>query len=483
MSARRGDEGGRKGRPGETKGRVELRSFGARVWAIVSAVARGGVWSTDGMIARTLVFFLKGTLEGFLRPPVAHARGLAGVALAIVILLGVGGVGCTETGEGFGDLFGDLQPSEGVDRGALMPSGALGPRVIYLDYADGTALPRTLPNACHAAAPAFRCVFGRTMLDCQRQIQAYLDRWYADFNVVFTLTRPTSGAFNTVVVTSGGAYWCGLDPNVAGAAPFLCDDISGGAVYAFRGGEQAKETAIIIAQEQAHLVGLEHTDSEDDLMSPTICETCDGFARSPQAVVSDRCNRKTQSSYQMMMDRLGAWPGGPKPSAFGCQSDSRPPTVRFVEPEDQTTVGSEFSVQVAAIGDCDVAKVDVAVAPQVLRASATAPPYRWDLSNITGPQTIEVTVTDIKGHVAVSTINVMARGGETASSGCAVGGGAVRGANARTIVASLGIMWLAAAGRRRRRRQVSAAAGLKRSLSRPADASQPRTAAPPATAC
>jgi hypothetical protein len=322
------------------------------------------------------------------------------------------------------------------------------------------------------------------MLDCQRQIQTYLDRWYADFNVVFTLTRPTSGAFNTVVVTSGGAYWCGLDPNVAGAAPFLCDDISGGAVYAFRGGEQAKETAIIIAQEQAHLVGLEHTDSEDDLMSPTICESCDGFARSPQAVVGDRCNRKTQSSYQMMMDRLGPWPGGPKPSAFGCQPDSRPPTVRFVEPEDQATVGSDFSVQVAALGDCGVAKVDVAVVPQVLRASATAPPYRWDLSNISGPQTIEATVTDEKGHVAVSTIKVMARGGETAGSGCVVGGGAVRGADTRTIVASFGIIWLAAAGRRRRRRRpVRAAAGLKRWLSRPADASQPRTAAPPARAC
>jgi len=27
------------------------------------------------------------------------------------------------------------------------------------------------------------------------KIQAYLDRWYADFNIVFTLTRPTSGKF------------------------------------------------------------------------------------------------------------------------------------------------------------------------------------------------------------------------------------------------------------------------------------------------
>ena len=35
-------------------------SFKARVWAIVRAVARGGVWSTDGAVACTLAIFLRG---------------------------------------------------------------------------------------------------------------------------------------------------------------------------------------------------------------------------------------------------------------------------------------------------------------------------------------------------------------------------------------------------------------------------------------
>ena len=93
-------------------------------------------------------------------------------------------------------------------------------------------------------------------------MQSYLDRWYADFNVVFTLTRPTSGQFYTEVVSSGGGAWCGVDAKVAGVAPFLCKDIAGGVAYTFMGGEDAKQTAVIIAQEQAHLVGLEHTASE-----------------------------------------------------------------------------------------------------------------------------------------------------------------------------------------------------------------------------
>ena len=50
------------------------------------------------------------------------------------------------------------------------------PRVIYLFYADGNPLPKTNVNACHGTPPKFRCNFGSSLLDCQRQIQSYLDR-------------------------------------------------------------------------------------------------------------------------------------------------------------------------------------------------------------------------------------------------------------------------------------------------------------------
>jgi hypothetical protein len=344
------------------------------------------------------------------------------------VTLGVLAAGCG--GEsmvaGGASLLGDdlvaLDGTTADERTAITLGGAPAPRVVYLVYADGTPLPRTSPNACHATAPKFRCSFGSSLLDCQRKVQSYLDRWYADFNVVFTLTRPMSGPFHTVVVSSGGGGWCGVDPGVAGAAPFLCNPLNNGAVYAFRGGEDARQTAVIVAQEQAHLVGLEHTASDGDLMSPTICERCDGFERDPEPIVGDRCDRKTQASYQMMIDRLGAWPGGPKPSAFGCQDDSPPPIVRVVEPADRTIVGPNFSVRVEATGDCDVAQVDVDVAPQILHASATSPPFKWDLSNISGPQTIIVTATDQRGRSTRRAIGVTATDSAAGgAAGCALG--------------------------------------------------------------
>ena len=125
--------------------------------------------------------------------------------------------------------------------------------------------------------PRFECSFAPTLVECQRQIQAYLDEWYADFNIVFTLTRPTSGKYYTEVVSSGGGAWCKVDDKVAGVAPFLCKDLKGGVAYTFLGGRSARETAVIIAQEQAHLIGLEHTTNPHDIMYPTISNDTVGF--------------------------------------------------------------------------------------------------------------------------------------------------------------------------------------------------------------
>jgi len=318
------------------------------------------------------------------------------------------------------------------------------PRVIYLFYADGNPLPKTNVNACHGTPPKFHCNFGSSLLDCQRQIQSYLDRWYADFNVIFTFTRPTSGKFYTEVVSSGGGAWCGVEAKVAGVAPFLCNDLDGGVAYTFLGGEDAKQTAVIIAQEQAHLVGLEHSTSDVDLMLPTVCTNCDSFPNVDNPVTGDRCNRTTQNSYQMMKDRLGAWTCGPKPSAFGCQADSKPPTVTVMGPGDGSEVGHDFTMHVKAMGDCEVSRVEVSVAPQVLHAMSVTPPYDWDLTNISGKQTISVTATDTRGQASTTTITVTAPvDGAPAdgmgNTGCSVGSSGRRMPFATLLFASVAL--------------------------------------------
>jgi len=303
----------------------------------------------------------------------------------------------------------DDQQSGDVTRRASALTGNTGePKVFYLAYANGTALPKTAINACDGTAPAFKCKFADNLPECQRQIQAYLDRWYADFNIVFTLTRPTRGPFYTEVISSGGGAWCSLPPQVAGVAPFLCRDLAGGVSYTLQGGETAKQTAIIIAQEQAHLVGLQHTTSERDLMNPTICSDCDGFEDVVNTVKGDNCSQPTQNSYRMLLERLGGWSGGPKPSAFGCTDDAAAPSLAILEPMDQAAVAHNFSLRVSARDDCEISEVSVNVMPMALVATTRVPPFAWDLSNISGPQVITVTATDVNGRAVTATVNVNA---------------------------------------------------------------------------
>ncbi|MES1204884.1 MAG: Ig-like domain-containing protein [Pseudomonadota bacterium] len=315
-----------------------------------------------------------------------------------------------------GESDGDLLEAPG-DPGT---SGA--PKVFYLHYADGRALPRTSPDPCRGAAPKFVCNFAPTLAECQRQIQTYLDKWYADFNVVFTLTRPTSGSFYTEVISSGGGAWCDAAANVAGVAPFLCDDLAGGVAYTFRGGDSAKDTAIIIAQEQAHLVGLEHTLSTRDIMDPTICPNCDGFENVDNRIQNDHCDRSRQNSYQMMKARLGTWTGGIKPTPFGCQADAVVPLVQILAPANAATVGDSFQLRVQASDDCKVSRVTVTVAPMGLQAQSTAPPFEWTLTRITGRQTITVTAVDPAGQQSSASVVVNAPAG-SAAGGAAAGPG------------------------------------------------------------
>jgi Bacterial Ig domain len=373
-----------------------------------------------------------------------------------------------------GDMMAMPAPSKGgsdverVQSALSSGSGGAGgsaaaPNVFYIFYATGKDLPSTDINACSGTPPKFNCTFAPTLAECQRQIQAYLDKWFADFNIVFTLKRPTSGKFYTEVVSSGGGAWCNVATTVAGVAPFLCNDLDGGVAYTFLGGQSAKQTAVIIAQEQAHLVGLEHVTSPTDIMYPSICSDCDGFQDKELPIDTDRCDRGTQNSYQMLKQRLGTWPGGPKPSAFGCTNDTVPPTVKITEPAQNATVMKTFSLQVEAKDDCDLTEVQVQVAPQGLKATSYAPPFEWDLSNISGHQTITVTAIDGMGHVTTDSVSItapMAKGTLDATTpnvaGCAVASSAFGLAGA---LPALGVLLVFSRRRRPRPRRSRAVTG------------------------
>jgi hypothetical protein len=201
------------------------------------------------------------------------------------------------------------------------------PAYVWLWYGDGVTQP-TDDGACTGyKTPAFRCSYGATIEDCQRQVQSILDVWYADFNVVFSLTRPPTGDYITIVITSDNG-WCSVpgtesaNSTVAGYAQCNCNDNTLVVGYAFDCGTTALTCATVIAHEHAHWVGLEHTTSTTDVMNRYVLATAAGFDDKDNVTVNDSCNRESQNSYQMMLSAFGPWSGNVKPSPFSAVPDA-----------------------------------------------------------------------------------------------------------------------------------------------------------------
>ena len=196
---------------------------------------------------------------------------------------------------------------------AAGPAKASPPRRVFLWYADGSPPPPTSPPLCHQTPPRYRCSFADTPEACRQAVQVWLDRWYADFDLVFTYQRPDEGDHDTIIVASE-ASWCLGDERTTSRSPApTCDGVPKGAVAVFQCGSDARRCASIIAQEQAHLVGLGHTSSVTDVMNSSFPSAHDGFEDLDNSTTSLPC-RRIQNSYRLMLERLGPWPGGPKPS-------------------------------------------------------------------------------------------------------------------------------------------------------------------------
>ena len=229
------------------------------------------------------------------------------------------------------------------------------PAYLWLWYADGKA-PPVDNQFCSEIPPAYKCNFGSgidgsRIDDCRQHVQTLLDAWYKDFNLVFTFTRPPSGVFYAIIVTSGWANCqnelppieTGMDPSMeAGIAPgSACNDNQGQTALAIDCGSNAHDCATLIAHEHGHLVGLEHTASRTDVMYPTILATAAGFDDNSDTVVDDQCSlpNQKQNSYQTMLATLGAWPGGTKPGPFAALPDAGAPDLAATDSGDAPSGG------------------------------------------------------------------------------------------------------------------------------------------------
>jgi len=72
---------------------------------------------------------------------------------------------------------------------------------------------------------------------------------------------------------------------------FSCDDVA--------------RCAVRVAQEAAHLLGLDHTDDPADVMYPRETDGRARFRNVDIATLSPRCGRSLQNSHRILTTRLG----------------------------------------------------------------------------------------------------------------------------------------------------------------------------------
>jgi hypothetical protein len=181
------------------------------------------------------------------------------------------------------------------------------PHVVFVWFADGGAPPAS--GICGPAVPPpFRCTFAASPAACAGAVTRELRRLYQDFDLDFVTTDPGPAPHFTVVVTSAGGAWCAPagPPRVRGVAPVNCraDGRFGQTAYVFACDRDAVGCAERIAQEQAHLVGLDHSASPADVMFPFESRGAE-FRDRTFPTLNPRCGKPTQNSYRLMLARFG----------------------------------------------------------------------------------------------------------------------------------------------------------------------------------
>jgi len=282
------------------------------------------------------------------------------------------------------------------------------PTPVYLFFADGkTPIPNGRSCAGASVPPAFDCKFalGGDKSSCATQVQGYLDRWFADYNVYFTRTPPKESPYDTVVITNDNG-WC--QTSSRGQTLVSCSHRQADAAFALMCNDDPKDCAVLIAHEYGHLVGLAHTDSNTDIMYARACAQCDGFRNADISVPGGTCGRTVQNSNQLLCEALGARSLAPAPAeAVRCQ-DLAPPSLTVTMPkEGQVFTNKSVLVQVDSRDECGVKNVTVKAG---LPDDVTfwVPPYQVCMNppDGGGDLTIAVATTDNAGNQTSTSVHV-----------------------------------------------------------------------------
>mgnify|MGYP003631909644 CR=1 FL=1 len=238
---------------------------------------------------------------------------------------------------------------------------------------------------------------------------------YKPFNIEITDVDPGDAPHFEAVV-AGLADDIGQVGLIGGIAPFMCGEtINNGISFTFAElvDNEVDETCWVVAQETAHVFGLDHEYLCSDPMS--YLRSCDYNKRfqdedAPCGEFSERecaCNGPTQNSYQTLLAHFG-------------EGIPTPPTLSIVSPADGDEVQAGFTVRAEASDDIRVDRVEVRINSVAIGSSQTAP-YIFNAPAETsdGRLRIEVSAFDNYDYRTTKVIEVLQGEPCSAASDCA----------------------------------------------------------------
>lgn len=245
---------------------------------------------------------------------------------------------------------------------------------IWLDRCDGgCTIQGTYPSGPeNAANNQSRIVSGTRQISEWRHGDAQWNAlvscvkgMYERFGVEVTDVKPTSGQYFRSIV-AGYPQEAGYDEYTGGVAPFACGVINNSINYSFANGySSVQQICEVVAQESAHVFGLDHEFHCPDPMTYLYgCGAKEFRDYNAQCgedrARSCRCGGTTQNSVQMLYDIFG--PG-----------ELTPPTVQITEPAHSAIVEPGFVVRLSATDNREVTRVELWINGELFNSITNQP--------------------------------------------------------------------------------------------------------------
>jgi len=243
-------------------------------------------------------------------------------------------------------------------------------RIIYMNRVGGTFTPgnddsatnrSSIPYSTSSISPWGVSEAGwREVMDCMTEL-------WAPFDVEITDVEPPASVDYIESVVAGRPQDVGMGSGVGGVSPFDCGVIERSIVFTFAEvyGTSYRDICETAAQETAHSFGLDHEHMCEDPM--TYLYGCGEKAfrdvDAPCGEYSNRtcsCGGSTQNSVRLLTE-------------FNGPADGTAPTVTIAEPADGSTVAPGFGVQVEAVDNVGVKRVELYLDGQLTDTLTTAP--------------------------------------------------------------------------------------------------------------